>query len=213
MPLLCIRYAADHAHAAILSVEQSESQPIVKVYEDKPFKGPHSIVFDSTGNMYFTDSGPFGETGLQNPTGSCFCVTASQEGQILKPLALNSLAYPTGLALSPDERMVYVCEMATNRLLRFFQKPTGVFHYSVFCQFSGGVGPSSVAVDEAGNIYVGHYDLGAGNGRISVVSSSDGQVVRELSVPGPEVTGLAISPDNSLLVTEASTRCIYRVEL
>ena len=135
-----------------------------------------------------------------------------QDGQILKPLALGSLAYPTGLALSPDERMVYVCEMSANRLLRFFQKPTGVFHYSVFHQFSGGIGPSCVAVDKSGMIYVGHYDL-SGSGRVSVLSPDGGKVVTELSVPGPEVTGLAISPDNSLLVTEASTKTIYRLSL
>jgi aspartate beta-hydroxylase len=109
--------------------------------------------------------------------------------------------------------MVYVCEMSANRLLRFFQKPTGVFHYSVFRQFSGGVGPSCVAVDKAGKIYIGHYDLGAGSGRISVLSPDDGKVIQELSVPGPEVTGLAISPDNSLLVTEASTKAVYRLSL
>jgi DNA-binding beta-propeller fold protein YncE len=61
-------------------------------------------------------------------------------------------------------------------------------------------------------IYVGHYDL-SGSGRVSVLSPDGGKVVTELSVPGPEVTGLAISPDNSLLVTEASTKTIYRLSL
>ena len=46
-----------------------------------------------------------------------------------------------------------------NRILRFFEKPEGVFHGSVFYQFSGGVGPSSIACDSAGSIYIGHYDV------------------------------------------------------
>lgn len=46
-----------------------------------------------------------------------------------------------------------------NRVLRFFQKPEGVFHSSVFCQFSGGVGPNAIAIDSKGNVYVAQYDI------------------------------------------------------
>ena len=49
--------------------------------------------------------------------------------------------------------------MMANRVLRFFQQPSGVFHASVFYQLSGGVGPSSLALDAAGNLYVGQYDV------------------------------------------------------
>lgn len=56
----------------------------------------------------------------------------------------------------------YVAEMMTNRLLRFFQKPGGVYHGSVFYQFSGGIGPSAVAVAKDGTIYVTHYDIATG---------------------------------------------------
>ena len=41
-----------------------EQEVIVGVYEDKPLKGPNSIIQDYKGNIYFTDSGPQGETGL-----------------------------------------------------------------------------------------------------------------------------------------------------
>jgi aspartate beta-hydroxylase len=49
--------------------------------------------------------------------------------------------------------------MMKNRILRFFEQPTNVFHGSVFHQFSGGVGPSSLTIDKKTNqIYVAHYD-------------------------------------------------------
>jgi sugar lactone lactonase YvrE len=38
---------------------------------------------------------------------------------IIRPLALSCLAYPSGLALSTDEKILYVCETGRNRLLRF----------------------------------------------------------------------------------------------
>lgn len=46
-----------------------------------------------------------------------------------------------------------------NRVLRFFQQPAGVYHASVFYQFTGGVGPSCLALDAHGNLYVGIYDV------------------------------------------------------
>lgn len=64
--------------------------------------------------LFFTDSGPFGETSLENPKvinmtsrtkflkGSLFLIDL--EAMIIRPLALNCLAYPTGLALSLDEK-------------------------------------------------------------------------------------------------------------
>ena len=57
---------------------------------------------------------------------------------MLKPISLNNLAGPAGIALSPDGRFIYVCEMMTNRVLRYFQQPEGVYHASVFYQLSGG---------------------------------------------------------------------------
>jgi sugar lactone lactonase YvrE len=78
-------YVADLARGAILSVSPGgEQQLVVKVYEDKPFKGPNSVVFDKAGTMYFTDSGPMGETSLANPTGSVYCITGSQVSQLVR---------------------------------------------------------------------------------------------------------------------------------
>ena len=53
----------------------------------------------------------------------------------------------------------YVAELMNNRILRYFQKPEGVYQGSVFYQISGSIGPSSIAVDGNGNLYVGQYDL------------------------------------------------------
>ena len=50
----------------------------------------------------------------------------------------------------------------TNRVLRFVQRPAGVYHSSVFHQFSGRMGPSALAVDPDGLIYVARYDFAGG---------------------------------------------------
>lgn len=65
-------FIADSAHQAILSQTMNEHQmettPVIKDYEGVPLKGPHSMILSEKQNaLYFTDSGPFGESGLENP--------------------------------------------------------------------------------------------------------------------------------------------------
>ena len=131
------------------------------------------MVFDNQGNVYFTDSGPMGETSIANPRGSLFCVDGEQ--QMLRPLAYECLAHPCGLALSGDHQTLFVAETMHNRVLRFAQSPPGSFHMSVVCtisagrllwsvlqfyQFSGRLGPTALTYDSnSGNLYVGHSDF------------------------------------------------------
>lgn len=102
-----VLYVADFAHGAVLAVQpDGVHDVVVGVYEDRPLKGPNTIVKDKNGNIFFTDSGPFGETGLDSPSGSLFAIVSSSAGQILKPLSLESLAYPSGVAVSPNGKFM-----------------------------------------------------------------------------------------------------------
>ncbi len=71
-------------------------------------QGPSSVAIDGEGSLYFTDSGPLGETSLHAPHGSCYVISGPAKGQILRPLARNCLAHPCGIALSPEGDIVYV---------------------------------------------------------------------------------------------------------
>eukprot|EP00435_Cladocopium_sp_Y103_P019119 s2604_g4.t1 len=218
-----VAFVCDAAHQAIFRILRVEREggtfahqidPYVKEYEQSQFLGPNSLCLSrQTGMLYFTDSGPLGETSLQNPRGSVFAISPST--QLLIPLCLNTLAHPCGVALSPDEKNIYVAETAMNRILRFTQHPPQVFHCSVFCQLSGRFGPTALAVSAAGDLYVAHFDFAenAEQGRI-VVLNSDGEVTGSFTVPGPEITGLCVSPDQRyLVVSERSTTTLYRTPL
>jgi sugar lactone lactonase YvrE len=80
------------------------------------------------------------------------------------------------------------------------------------------MGPSAIVVDKArsGLIYVALFDVaeaGQEEGEIAVLSPG-GEHLRSIKLPGPEVSGLALSPDGSFLVaTEASTGGIHRIGL
>jgi len=58
-----VLYVGDFAHGAILAVVDGGQDTVVGVYEDKPLKGPNSVVAALDGTIFFSDSGPLGETG------------------------------------------------------------------------------------------------------------------------------------------------------
>jgi gluconolactonase len=102
-----VLYIADFAHAGILAYTQDGNQEmVVSIYEDKPLKGPNGIALVD-GDIFFTDSGAFGETGIHSPTGSLFVISNSPSGQILRPISLNNLAYPAGLVVTKDKKFMY----------------------------------------------------------------------------------------------------------
>ena len=203
---------ADFAHGAVLALTPDGScNALITMYEDRPLKGPNSIVVTSSA-IFFSDSGALGETGLHSPTGSLFAITQGSSS-LLKPLSLSSLAYPAGIAVTNNGKFIYVAEMMANRIVRYFQQPEGVYHGSVFYQLSGAVGPNSIAVDAQGSLYVGVYDTkeSAVMGKVLIISSA-GAHVGTITTPGPEISGLCIF-GNTLYITERSTGAILRVGL
>jgi hypothetical protein len=112
----------------------------------------------------------------------------------------------------------FVAELLQNRILRLVQRPAGVYHCSVFYQFAGRMGPSSIVVNKlrGGLLYVGLFEPRESGVEMGVVAvlSPDGERLKDIEIPGPEISGLALSPDgDSLIVTEASTGGVYRVTL
>jgi len=215
-----VAFVCDTAHQAIFrimcvktddGVPRQEIEPYVREYEQSQFLGPNSLCLSrQTGMLYFTDSGPFGETSLQNPRGSVFAINPST--QLLIPLCLNTLAHPSGVALSSDEKNIYVAETAMNRILRFTQHPPGVFHCSMFYQLSGRLGPTALAVSSSGDLYAAHFDFSDNTdvGRI-VIINPDGELVGQIHAPGPEITGICLTPDERhLIIAERSSTSLYR---
>ena len=60
---------------------------------------------------------------MENPYGSVFAIDLSVN--ILKPIIHGKLAHPTGIALSNDENLIYVCETSMNRIIRIVCHSSG----------------------------------------------------------------------------------------
>lgn len=207
-------FIADLSHQAVLSQTVTDNRieiiPVIKDFDGSALKGPNSMVLSETNNsLFFTDSGPLGESSLENPSGSLFVIDLGVS--MLKPILYGCLAHPAGLAMNQKQSILYVAETLKNRILRVVVHSSGVFHTSVFHQFSGRLGPTALAMNSRGNLYVARYDFAESskNGLITVLND-DGEVVDDLCVADyPEITGLWFSTQankrDNLYATESST--------
>lgn len=191
-------YVADR-HKGIIGISPGGKIRVVKDhYEGKKFNGPNDLIFDSRGNLYFTD--PHGSSA-ENPFGCIYRL--SSDGEIV--CLASGLAFPNGLVLSRDERFLFVADTRRNRILRYVLNPP-VRSY-VFSQLSGGWGPDGMAFDAAGNLYVSHY----GGGDVLILNPK-GEIIERVAVGGGHPTNVAFggSDRKAVYVTEVETGSVYR---
>jgi gluconolactonase len=150
-----------------LSVLQPGEAPRVLVgnYNGISFNRPNDLVADRRGNIYFTDTVSLTATA---PAAMPSAVYQLADGKVVR--ITSEIARPNGVALSPDERTLYVANTAGEWISAFelsrkgvakerrdFAKlqvpppPAGAAATSGTAQGSGADG---MAVDEKGRLYV-----------------------------------------------------------
>lgn len=76
----------------------------------------------------------------------------------MRPILHNCLSFPSDVLYDQVKGNVYVAETFANRVIRLTQNPYGVYNASIFYQFNGRLGPTALALDEIGNLYVARYE-------------------------------------------------------
>ena len=194
-------FVADRKKGIIAISSDGKIRMIVDRYQGKTFNGPNDLIFDSKGNLYFTD--PHGSSA-ENPFGCLYRLSADGQMNCLA----SGLAFPNGLVLSRDERYLFVADTRKNRILRYVLDPPPFRSY-VFSQLSGGWGPDGMAFDSVGNLYVAHY----GGGDV-IILNPKGEVIERVAVGGLHPTNVAFGgPERrTVYVTEVATGSVYRFD-
>lgn len=189
--------------------------PIAESYQGKRLNSPNDVIVAADGAIYFSD--PFWGNGFGNPHGPR--VRADEQElpfagvfRLATDGALAAVAddfeRPNGLALSPDEKTLYVDDTRRFHIRAFDVQPDGSLSNSrIFADIRAdepGV-PDGMKVDVDGNVYC------TGPGGIWVIAPS-GEILGRI-VP-PEVPANVAWGDadwRSLYITARSS--VYRVRL
>ena len=148
-------------------------------YEGKRFSGPNDVTVRSDGAIYFTD----GNSGLRGGASSPARELAQNGFYLIKDGKITLLddnrdfpdAFPNGIALSEDERHLYVT--FGRKIMRYDVRPDGtVANRREFLDVAGNDG---LKVDRRGNVY---STTGAGPGEVRI-TSPEGKRLGTIQLP------------------------------
>ena len=203
-------YQCEHGNRQLVRIVADTVQVLASRYNGKRLNSPNDLVLANNGAVYFTDP-PWGLPENQNDPAKELDfngVYKYHEDSLI--LLIDSLTWPNGIALSPDEKFLYVgsYQQEAPRWFRYQLNEKGIpvsgalfFDASEF----GDNHPDGMAVDEKGNLYcTGPQGV--------LVLSADGKlmgIIKPEELPANCAIG---GPDNKTLFMTAR-KGLYSVEL
>lgn len=133
-------------------VHKITPEGIVSIYssgtEEYPAVYPNYPVFDSKGNLYYSDSGDF-----YCPSGRLFVVRPDGKTEHLYG---GHLHFPNGMAIDAEEQYLYVIQSSASNILRFPMNEGWLGEPEIYVDLPGTV-PDGLAFAKSGNLYVSCY--------------------------------------------------------
>jgi len=184
-----------------MAYDGSGVESVVETWAGGRLNSPNDVVCRSDGLIYFTDP-PYGALPSRRALHfqGLFALEPDRSGASPLRLLADDFEKPNGLAFSPDERTLYVCDTARYHVRAFEVERSGTLKVGsgrVFARLDPGKagGPDGMKVDKAGRVYVA-VALGIW------VFEPDGRLLGILSLPArpsnlawcdPDGRGLAIT--------------------
>jgi gluconolactonase len=115
---------------------------------NRPLVTPNFSVFDHENNLYFSDSGEW-----DRGNGFVYCLRPTGTVEVIA----GPLAFPNGLALSADDRFLFVVVSQRDHVLRISVSAGHVAGTAEIYADELARVPDGLALDEIGNLYVTCY--------------------------------------------------------
>lgn len=163
----------------VMRLEKDGTRTVLSAGLDgKRFSGPNDIAVRSDDGVYLTDN-DFGlRDGGRNPDkqmpNGIWLIKDGQSRMVLDAATLGGI--PNGIALSPDERSLYLT--AGRRMMRYDVRPDGSLGAGMLFTEGPGIG-DGIKVDRQGNVY---STSGAGPGIIRITAPT-GTLLGYLNLP------------------------------
>ena len=194
-------------------MKTGKSKIIAGLFHGKPFNSPNDLTIDSSGRIYFTDPRYTGYESIDQPVMGVYRIDSDNNIKLI----IDNVPMPNGIALSPDEKTLYVgCNYEGDEN----HKPAAaVYRYNItgndsitfdreLIRFSDDAGPDGIKTDDRGNLFIAVRN--EENPQIQVYNS-EGNLIDSLNLP--EVpSNLTFTPSgNELYITAGNG--LYNISL
>jgi gluconolactonase len=193
-------YCSQIGHAIMRIEKDGKHTILVDNFEGKPLSRPNDLVFKSNGSLYFTDNG-------REPGALPSSAYLLKDGKL--QIVTRDLASPNGIALSPDEKYLYVNDISKKTVWRFdVLRDDTVTNRKLFIDMNsvpGDGGPDGMKVDKRGNV----YDSGPGG---LWILSPEGKPLGRISTPD-RVSNLAFGDADGKGLYITLHNALYRIRV
>jgi gluconolactonase len=210
-------WCADNDRAVMRLEKDGKTRTVLATGSNgKRFSGPNDIVIRSDDGIYLTDN-DFGLRGagrspLKELPNGIWLIRDGTAKMVLDHTALGGI--PNGIALSPDERYLYLT--AGRKMKRYEVKADGTLGESTLFAEGDGIG-DGIKVDTRGNVF---STSGAGPGIVRV-TSPDGKFLGSLNLPiyGGEpkrqicATNIAFGDTDGRTLFVTACDAVYRIPM
>ena len=204
---------AGHIARQIFRIENNLSfTTLADKFDGKRLSSPNDLTMDSAGNLFFTDP-PYGLPGKNEShdkeLGFNGVYRVSSSGELA--LLTRDLTWPNGIALSPDEKTLYVSVSDEQKpvVMAYALKANGTtgkgrifFNAAPFAKAKQGL-PNGLKADKDGNIFL------AGPGGIFVLSPQ-GKLLGRIFIADYTTNCAWGDGGSTLYVTTAHTLCRFK---
>jgi len=206
--------AADSGAGRLLQIaaDGRQAEVLADRWQGKRFNSINDVALDRAGNIYFTDPG---ESTVRNPIGAVYRYDV---GTTKVSRVASDMAYPNGLAVTPDQKHLCVGESRRYRLHIFdIQRDGTLRNQRVLIDFptetrgeiiGGLTSPDGMIFDAAGRLYVAMWTGGV----IDVVEVPSGKLIRQYDAGGDRATNCHFH-NGYLYTTVAAKEAVFRLNL
>jgi sugar lactone lactonase YvrE len=144
--------SCEHEGRRVSIERDGHVQAVATHYDGKRLNSPNDVVVRSDGRIFFTDP-PYGITEDQRELPFNGVFTVAPDGGLT--LLATDFDRPNGLALSPDERTLYIADTPRHHVRAFDVTADGALSNSrVFAETREEGRPDGMKVDREGRLYV-----------------------------------------------------------
>lgn len=167
-------YLADFKARNILRVNM-KTKAVTRYARDERFNGPNDIIINRSDQIFVTDP------NWKARTGQLWRIDPGGKAVLLA----SGMGTTNGIALSPDEKTLYVSETIEPRIWAFDVDDDGnISNKRLFAEFPD-FWLDGMAFDQKGNLFVTRYNKG-----VIAMLSPQGELLREVPLKGKKCSNL-----------------------